>query len=30
MPSVSRLPYFPEHVLASLKDVNNIVLAGAA
>ena len=30
MPSVSRLPYFPEQVLASLKDVNNIVLAGAA
>lgn len=30
MPSVSRLPYFPEQVLAALDGVQTLVLAGAA
>ena len=30
LPSVNRLPYFPEHVLATLSGVSKVVLAGGA
>ena len=30
MPRIDKLPYFPEHVLATLAGIKRVVLAGAA